>query len=210
MFPRRSTVVAVVLTAALAAGCSGGSKGASGTPTTARPTPLTQLVTGRVTIARATFCDQVASAEVRRALGAKPGDAAHWDNGDPVPSAAPGGSAATTSGDLGHEIGCAWTTTTGAAARAWVFARPVTADFAGTLVAQASHQAGCTAAQAPHFGSPSLLQTCSRPGGTERVRRAGLFGDTWLTCELSGPASSQPRRHLDDWCAAVVASLRTG
>ena len=194
-------MLAVVLVASLAGGCSGGGQGRAAGPATARPTPLTKLVTGRVTIARATFCDQVASAAVRRALGGQPGDAAHWDTGAPVP---------TTSGDLGHEIGCAWTTTTGAAARAWVFARPVTADLAGTLVAQASHQAGCTAAQASHFGSPSLLQTCSQPGGTERVRRAGLFGDTWLTCELSGPASSQPRRHVDDWCAAVVASLRTG
>jgi hypothetical protein len=212
MFPRWSALVAVALAAALAGGCSGGDKGSTDASATARPTPLAKLDTGTIRIARATFCDQVSSAEVRRALGAKPETDQHWDNGDPVPSAGPDGSGppqASTSGDVGHEVGCAWTTTAGAAARAWVFARPVTADFAATLVAQAGHEAGCTAQQAPHFGAPALLQTCTRAGATERVRRAGLFGDTWLTCELAGPATGHPRARLDDWCAAVVAALRT-
>ena len=208
MSPRWSAFVAVALVAVLAAGCSGGDKPRAD-PATARPTPLAKLDTGTLRIARATFCDQVAPAEVRRALGAKPDADLHWGNGDPVPSTGPGGST-TGSGDVGHELGCAWTTTAGSAARAWVFARPVAADFAGTLVAQAGHQSGCTAAPARSFGSPAVLQTCTQAGGTERVRRAGLFGDTWLTCELAGPAASRPRARLDDWCAAVVAALAAG
>ena len=216
MFPRWSAVVAVALVPALAAGCSGGDRSGADKPATARPTPLAKLDAGTVRIARATFCAQVSATEVRRALGAKPDADQQWGNGDPVPSSAPSNSGTspatgspTGSGDVGHELGCAWTTTAGAAARAWVFARPVTPDFARTLVAQAAHARGCTAEQAAHFGNPTLLQTCTE-GGVERVRRAGLFGDTWLTCELSGPASTRPRARLDEWCAAVVASLRTG
>ena len=205
MSPRWSAFVAVALVGLLAAGCSGGGQPRGGKPATARPTPLAKLDTGTLRVARATFCDQVSPTEVRRALGAKPDADEHWDNGDPVPSTGPGDS--TGSGDVGHELGCAWTTTAGSAARAWVFARPVTSDFAGTLVAQAGRQPDCTAAPARDFGTPAVLQTCTRPSGTERVRRAGLFGDTWLTCELAGPAASRPRARLDDWCAAVVAAL---
>jgi hypothetical protein len=210
MFPRSSAVVAVVLTAALAAGCSGGNKGASSTPTTARPTPLAKLDLATVQVARAQFCDRVAQDEIRRALGAKPDADQSWGNGDPVPTAAPTGSAtapATDSGDVGHELGCAWTTSSGSAARAWVFARPVTADLANGLVAQAARQPGCTSSAETVFGHPALLQTCAPAGGPERVRRAGLFGDSWITCELSGPPATHPRARLDAWCAAVVAAL---
>ena len=210
MSPRWSAFVAVPLVAVLAAGCSGGDKPRAADPATVRPTPLAKLDTDTLRVARATFCDQVSPAEVRRAVDAKPDADEQWGNGDPVPSTGPGGSgtgSGTGSGDVGHELGCAWTTTAGSAARGWVFARPVASDFAGTLVAQAGHQAGCTAAPARGFGTPTVLQTCTQAGGTERVRRAGLFGDTWLTCELAGPAASRPRARLDDWCAAVVAAL---
>jgi hypothetical protein len=57
-----------------------------------------------------------------------------------------------------------------------------------------------------------MLQSCAQPGGVDRMRRAGLFGDTWLTCELSLPTSvpdATRRARLDTWCATVVAALRT-
>jgi hypothetical protein len=208
MSPRWPVLVAALLFVALTAGCSGGGQ-PSATATTVRPTPLAKLDAGRVRVARAAFCDRVSADEVRRALGAEPDADESWDNGDPVPPQDGAGSAGG-SGDVGHEIGCGWTTSAGATARAWVFARPVAADLATTLVKQAGRRAGCAASQDHVFGRPALLQTCTLAGDTARVRRAGLFGDTWLTCELAGPAASRPRARLDAWCAAVVAALDVG
>lgn len=203
----------VVLAALLAAGCSGSDDPSAAS--TAPPTPITELDVTAVRLARVEFCDRVPAAAVRHALGGAVEDEASWGNGDPVPGDA--------AGDVAHELGCAWTATDGTAARAWVFARPVTADFAGTLVRQAGALEGCTAEAAPVFGSPALLQTCARPDGTQRVRRAGLFGDTWLTCEVTlGPSTADPigadriaadgahRERLDTWCAAVVSVLDGG
>jgi hypothetical protein len=110
---------------------------------------------------------------------------------------------------VAHELGCAWTGPGGTHARAWVFGRPVADAFASTLVRQAGRQTGCTSDPAPTFGTPALLQTCTLAGGVQRVRRAGLFGDTWLTCELIGAASAESRARLDTWCASVVAALDT-
>jgi hypothetical protein len=188
-----------VLAFPLLAACSG--SGDTPPPATSAPTPITKLDLSRLQVARVEFCDRVPDAAVRRALGGKAEADDSWRNGDPVP-----GPAGT--GDVGHEIGCAWTGAAGAAARAWVFARPVTAELAGTLVAQAGRQPGCTGAAAPVFGRPALLQTCPESAGVERVRRAGLFGDTWLTCEVSGAAATRPRARLDAWCAAVVGALQ--
>jgi hypothetical protein len=198
----------------LLAGCNG--SGGSTTAKTPGPTPITQLVATRVQVARAGFCDRVPASAVRRALDGKPEHDEHWGNGDPIPTSSASGAATSGvagSGDVGHEIGCAWTGAGGSSARAWVFARPVTADFAGTLVTQAGQQEGCTSAAAPVFGSPAVLQTCPAPGGLERLRRAGLFGDSWLTCELTAPASASQasrRARLDAWCATVVAAVRVG
>jgi len=193
-------VAALLLGSVLAsvlAGCSG-SKPAAPRPST-EPTPIGKLGSA-VTVTRAEFCDRVSGASVTRALGAKAQAHDSWGNGDPAPSE--GGS----TGDVTHELGCAWTGADGTAARAWLFARPVDAAFAQSLVRQAGHQAGCTAQAAAVFGSPSLLQTCTQAGGLQRVRRAGLFGDSWLTCEVAGPADVRSR--LDAWCAAVVAATR--
>jgi hypothetical protein len=152
-------------------------------------------------LARAEFCDQVPEAAVRRALGGSPTTGASWGNGDPVDGE--GGT-----GDVGHEIGCSWTAATGASVRAWVFARPVTAAFAATLVAQASRQRGCTATPTKVLGDPALLQSCELPGGVHRLRRAGLVGDTWLTCEVTGAAPGL-RPRTDAWCAQVIAALNS-
>ena len=194
----RRTIAGLVLTAVgclTVAGCSSDDPAAE---PTARATPISRLDIGAIRLVRAEFCDRVPDAAVRDALGADLEADESWGNGDPVP-----GSSGT--GDVGHEIGCGWSAADGSAARAWVFARPVSADLAGSLVRQAGRQKGCTAARTREFGSIALLQTCTLPVGTERVRRAGLFGDTWLTCEVTG---SPDRLHAraDGWCAAVVAA----
>jgi hypothetical protein len=187
-----------MLLAALASGCSGSHD--RRTATTAAPTPIARLRSADVRLVRAPFCDRLPATAVRRALGAEPDAHDTWGNGDPVPGT-------SDSGDIGHELGCSWTATSGATARAWVFARPVTADFATTLVGQAGTQQGCTAQPATVFGTPAILQTCALAGGVQRDRRAGLFGDSWVTCEVAGPESTDPRARLDAWCADVVAAL---
>lgn len=190
-------VVMVVTTAVLAAGC-GGSDAPSEQPS-ARATTLAQLDLAGVQVARAEFCDRVPEAAVRDVLGSEPAKQDEWGNGDPVPGSG-------DNGDVGHELGCSWTTDR-TDARAWVFGRPVDADFAAVLVRQAGERKRCTAASTSDFGSSSVRQTCTLAGGVERVRRAGLLGDSWLTCEVAGPKSADPGSRLDAWCAAVVGAL---
>lgn len=193
-------MVAALLVAPLLAGCSG-SDDASRRPTPS-PTPISKLDAGAVRLARADFCGRLPGATVAAALGGKATSHESWGNGDPVPGAAAG-----ESGDVGHELGCAWTGADGAGARAWVFARPVTSAFATQLVARAEQQAGCTTDKSPIYGSPALLQTCALPNGSTRIRRAGLFGDTWLTCEVTGTPAPDLAGRTDRWCAAVVSAV---
>lgn len=191
-------MAAVLATVVLMAGCNdsdGPSEQAS-----ARPTTLAQLDVAAVTVARVEFCDQVPEAAVRDALGGDPADRAQWGNGDPVPDSG-------DAGNLGHELGCSWTAADGTAARAWVFGRPVDDAFAGILVQQAGQRKRCTATPSTDLGNPSVLQTCTLEGGVQRVRRAGLLGDSWLTCEVAGPQAAEPRGRLEAWCVAVVGAL---
>ena len=220
MVTGRSSLVAAlaVLAAAALAACSGSDQPAR--PSRAAPTPIGELDASAVRLARAAFCERVPATAVRRALDDAPESDDRWGNGDPVPNG-------SGSGDIGHEIGCRWTGAGGAGAAAWVFARPVATAFAAQVVAQAGQgqagqgqagqgQAGqgldCRTEAADEFGSPAMLQSCAQPGGVDRMRRAGLFGDTWLTCELSLPTSvpeATRRARLDSWCATVVAALRS-
>lgn len=188
-------VAALLLCPALLTGCSSDDK----PPAAATPTPLAELKVSSLQLARAEFCDRVPKAAVRRALGADPSSDASWGNGDPVDGA--GGT-----GDVGHEIGCSWSTASGSAVRAWVFARPVTPGFAATLVKQAGRQRGCTVTRGTVLGDPAFLQRCTVTDGVLRARRAGLVGTTWVTCEVTGPAPAT-RTRLDPWCAEVVAAL---
>lgn len=193
----RITAAALLLAPALA-GCSSDKPKATPIPSA---TPITKLDVASVRLARAEFCDRIPKSSVRRALGGDAQSDESWRNGDPV--SGEGGT-----GDIGHEIGCAWTGTTGAAARAWVFARPITTTFALSLVRRAGSTSGCTATSSKVFGDPSVLQSCTLSGGVHRMRRAGLFADAWLTCEVSGPAEGL-RERVDGWCAHVVAALDT-
>ncbi|MGY2874063.1 hypothetical protein ACVW00_001253 [Marmoricola sp. URHA0025 HA25] len=195
----RPLLLAAALALPLLAGCSG--SGGSEAKPSAAPTPIGKLDVAHVRLSRTPFCSRLPGAAVRATLGATATDHASWGNGDPVPGLAGG------DGEVGHELGCAWTGPAGAGARAWVFARPVSPAFATTLVGVDAGQPGCTQAPAPTFGSPATLQSCTLPSDVRRIRRAGLFGDTWLTCEVSGAAAGLEKR-TDQWCAAVVAALR--
>lgn len=209
-------VTTLLVTTTLVAGCSR-SDDSSDQPST-RPTTLAQLDIAGIQVARVEFCDRVPKDAVRDVLGGEPEGRDAWGNGEiapldagvdvgAVPGSPPPEEISDLRGDLMHELGCVWTRGGTATARAWVFGRPVDADFAATLVGQAGERKRCTAAPSSDFGSPSVLQTCTVAGGVQRVRRAGLLGDSWLTCEVAGPRSADPGSRLDAWCAAVVSAL---
>ena len=188
--------------ALVATGCDG-----NRSPTTAQTRPVavaySGIVASRMHVVRVRFCDLVPTRTLTRVIGGTPVAARGWANGARIPGVA--------GADLGHEIGCAWTGPAGVVARAWVFARPVTGAFAASIVAAARHQPSCANRPNPVFGTPAMTQVCSARSGSVRVRHAGLFGDTWLTCELQAPRTSVPVLVLrtDDWCAAVVSALDT-
>jgi hypothetical protein len=194
---RRVLVLGLLaLVAPVLAGC-GGADG----PSAARApssTPITKVDVAGVHLARAPFCDRLTDAAVREALGGPATSDDAWSNGDPVP--APG-----APGQVGHEFGCSWAGADGSTASAWVFARPVSPDFATTVVRRAERES-CAARPDVVFGSPALVQACPASAGLERVRRAGLFGDTWLTCEVTGPTATAKAR-ADRWCATTVSAL---
>jgi hypothetical protein len=193
---------AVLLVVLLAGACA---ESAPKPPKPARPTPIGQLDTAHMVIPRIAFCDLVPDAAVEDALVGELSGSQEWGSGDPARPVT--GSA----GDVIEEFGCAWTTKAGTTARAWVFGRPVTAAFARRVAAQASTQRGCRTLDEPSFGDPARLQVCRLPGGVLRVRNAGLFGDTWLSCEVSarGSGADEVRARADTWCVEVANALDT-
>jgi hypothetical protein len=187
----------LVLLCLLAAGCSDGD-GPSADPSPP-PTSIAQLRSSSMQVVRVAFCDLVPKKAVRAALGAAPVRARSWRNGDRVRDAG---------GDIGQEFGCAWSGPRARVARAWVFARPVTPAYARTLVRSAAHHRGCRTGTGSGFGKPSVVQTCVRAGRTRRIRHAGLFGSTWLSCEISGYGDRAAlRKRADAWCVSVANAL---
>jgi hypothetical protein len=168
------------------------------------PTPLASLDTTTMEIPRIEFCQLVPDEAVRDALGGKPDSDSSYGNGDEVDL--PGEGAQVV-----HEIGCSWSTDDGAAARAWIFARPVDAAFARTAVRSNRRVEGCTVAAGPAYGEQSVTQTCRLPDGAQRVRHAGLFGQTWLSCEVAdrGARAGEIRQRADRWCVEVVNAMDT-
>ena len=156
-------------------------------------------------VPRIEFCKLVPDSAVKDALDGKPASAASYSNGDEV-------EVPDVGKEVVHETGCSWSTDAGAVARAWVFARPVDAAFAGKAIASSRETPGCRIARGSSYGDPSVTQTCRQPGGSARVRHAGLFGQTWLTCEVTDPAGGVPavRARADSWCVEVLNALNTG
>lgn len=178
-------------------GCGGAVPAAKSRATA---TSLAGLHASSMNLVRIGFCDLVPAAAVRTALGGPGSASQQWKSGDRPP-------ADHSADDVAHEFGCAWTRGRHTAS-AWVFARPVTAGFAQTVIADARSRQGCSTRSGARFGAPDLIQTCTTSSDS-RERRAGLFGDTWLTCEVSGP-SRQAARLADGWCAAVADALDRG
>ena len=153
------------------------------------PTPIASLNTVEMELPRIEFCQLVPDEAVEDAVGGKPASDSSYGNGDEVEMAGVGK-------DVVHEIGCSWTGEDGTTARAWVFARPVNAAFAQSVIASGRKTKGCRTVAGPPYGKPAATQLCRRPTGSSDVRHAGLFGQTWLTCELAtdeGGAGRAPR-----------------
>lgn len=197
------TAVAVtLLTMPLVAGCSGGTTHRAAGPTTTPPTPIANLNTAQMVLHRIPFCDLLPRQAVTAALGGRPTATASWTNGRASRFVG-------SSGDHAQEFGCRYAAGS-TVAEAWVFASPVDAALAQQVIDDARHRSGCRPSAAPAFGAPSELQTCRLSGGVTRVRHAGLFGDTWLTCQV---AAALPERQVTDragaWCVQVANALNT-
>ncbi len=168
------------------------------------PTPIANLNTVAMQVPRIEFCGLVRDEAISAALGGEPESDAAYKNGDEEELP-----------DIGtevvHEIGCSWTGEDGSTARAWVFARPISATFAETVVAASRRTPGCRTVPGPTYGKPAMTQVCRLIGGEQRVRHAGLFGQTWLTCELAAGEVGVPelRTRTDRWCVEVANALNT-
>ncbi|WP_166136429.1 hypothetical protein [Nocardioides ochotonae] len=159
---------------------------------------LADLDTTSLAVRRDSFCAQVPPESVAAALGADPEDEQAHAPGDRV-------ELAKGVRDVAHEHGCAWTAGD-AAARAWVFAPPVSPDQARAVARAAREADGCTPLPgAPSYGAASVGLACRTDRGRE-VSWRGLFGDAWLTCTLRD--RDVPREELVDraaiWCATVA------
>jgi hypothetical protein len=157
-------------------------------------------------IERGPFCGDLARGDVESALAGPVTRSSRYGPGQRV---------LLTPGvrDVSHEYGCTYTTRTGAQGRVWVFAEPVSRRAAAALVRDARSLKGCRATQGgPAFGDPAVRTECpaSRRAGTE-VALHGLFGDAWLSCQLttaSGSAAESVRR-AERWCVQVATALGT-
>ena len=209
-----TALVTGVLAPVLLAGCA--SSAPPRAAPSAAPTPIADLRTQTMRLPRIDFCSLVPTRAVGDALGGRAQARQTWGNGDRL--------ALRGVEDTVAETGCAWsrssTTGTTAAdtatttARAWVFARPVEQADADAVVARAGAVRGCRVPAGPAYGAPSVTQVCASPAaglaaGEQRVRHAGLFGTTWLTCEVQGPASGALRSRADAWCVEVANALDT-
>ena len=193
-------VPAALLALVMLTGCSEEEKA---TPDPA-PTPIASLNTVEMELPRIEFCQLVPGEAVEDAVGGKPASDSSYGNGDVVEMAGVGK-------DVVHEIGCAWTGEDGTTARAWVFARPVNTAFARSVIASGRKTKGCRTIAGPPYGKPAATQACRTADGKQRLRHAGLFGQTWLTCELATTEVEQGelRDRADTWCSEVANALNT-
>ncbi len=198
-------LLAGLLAGAMAlAGCSSEDPRTAPTPEPS-PTAIADLNTAGMQVPRIDFCKLVPAEAVTDALAGKPTDAAAYGNGDVEPLSG-------VAEQVLHEIGCVWQGDGDVTARAWLFARPVEPGFARRVVADARRTKGCRVVEGPGFGQPSYSQACTRVSGEQRVRHAGLFGQSWLSCEIAAPAGdpvADLRSRTDAWCVEVANALNT-
>jgi hypothetical protein len=169
------------------------------------PTRLSSLDLSDLPITRGPFCDALDQNDVETALGGPVTATQHYNSGDRA-------TLATGLADVSHEYNCGYRAANGVQARAWVFAEPVTPGIGRSIARESTGEAGCRPiAGAPRFGTPSAGTLCraTDPAGTAVTLR-GLFGDSWLTCQLSTPATaaaSDTVRRAEQWCVRVATTM---
>jgi hypothetical protein len=197
--------VGTLLVVLLLTGCTGLGGGDAGAgpdeaPAATQPTSLASYDARGVTVVRGPFCQRVSPTGVEHALGEPPRRSRGWANGDRV--RLPDGTR-----DRVQEFGCSWTGPGGAVARAWVFATPITRERARGLARDAGGP-GCRARTGVGFGQVSVSTRCTERGRTTATYR-GLFGDAWLTCELTADAPAEAVvQRTGEWCVAVLEATR--
>ena len=200
---------AAVTTGALLFGPSAGDPAAERSEPSPSPSASDRpLDLSNLPVARSLACGTLDDRELVAALGADVDNRDDYTSGDTI-EIAPGIT------DIAHEDGCVFTAD-GAEARVWVFAAPVGTPEAQRLVREVRGVRGCTFPRdGTGFGTPGLTSVCPvRPRDGEPTAVAatlrGLFGDAWLSCQLSGPGSEGPnvvRQRADQWCVHVATTL---
>ncbi|HET7385225.1 MAG TPA: hypothetical protein VFJ19_01020 [Nocardioidaceae bacterium] len=178
---------------------------ASPSRTTYPSPPAASVDLSGLPIARRPFCDRIDDEAVTTALDGPVTLRNRYGSGDRA-ELAPGVR------DIAHEYSCSFTTNSGAQARAWVFAEPVGSAEASRLVRGARGRSGCTYPEsAPGYGDPTLTSRCEqRHPDIEVVTLRGLFGDAWLSCQLTVPGHRHPKNAVaraQQWCVHVAVTL---
>jgi hypothetical protein len=157
-----------------------------------------------VPLPRSPFCALVDDEEVGVALGSRARDSEAYGVGDRV-------ELADGVRDVSDEYSCTWTGAGGAEARAWVFAPAVSPRQARAWAADAREQDGCEdLAGRTTYGRPGLTRVCA-DAGTVTASLRGLFGDAWLTCEVSDRAAADDvRARAEQWCVHVATTIGAG
>ena len=167
-------------------------------PAPFRTTPLVQLDSDRVTVARAPLCEGIDERQVSAALGGAPESTRSWTNGDPVP-------VGEGVEDVGHEFGCEYVGADGTLARAWVFAPPVTRGQAHALARKAARTPDCAAGDGPAFGHPTLALTCPVADGGMRASSTTVSGGSpAIPSSSAGPSPTAAVTSIP-----IVSSNRT-
>ncbi len=166
-------------------------------------------------IPRSDVCALLAEDDLEQALGAPVAQTGHYGNGEEL-EVAPGRV------DISHEYGCVFEAGDGTTARTWIYARPVMRPEARTLVRRARHGRDCAFPESIRFGTPGLTSVCevasrAADGPLVRARLEGLFGSTWMGCEVAEPlerpsgSSPTPRadvvQRAEQWCTEVVTAI---
>ena len=189
----------LVLAAGLTAGCTAPSDKAEDLPTPT-VTPLTDIDLSGVVAARGPFCDALDPESVADLLGGEPERTNSYGIGQRV-DLVPG------LRDVANEYSCSFTRDA-LTARAWLFAQSVTPAEARSMVEERGRDQACAPAGELSFGDPGLVQSCE-PGGRRRITAVGLFGDGWLTCQTTTPATGDVAELLERtqrWCAEVAVA----
>jgi hypothetical protein len=211
----RRLLGATLLTSALAfTGCTSALDDPAAAPSTPPVPTDAALDLSGLRVLRSEFCHVLSREDAAQALGGPVVSTGHYGNGEEA-ELAPGYV------DVAHEYACVYEGADGTTSTAWVFARPVEATEAKALVRRERDHEDCAFPDSVGFGTPGLTSVCEVAGAGDadpvmiRARLAGLFGDTWVGCEVAEP-SDRPAgdreavvRRAQQWCTEVVTAMST-